>query len=231
MREPPSMNNEPSQPPPAQHPKAPGHRYPNYGYGYGYGYGEGYGGYPGYGPGDGDADSISPLKIQRFFRFLRTYWWVPVLTTLLLVGGALSYNFSRPPTYSSVARMWETEKLSLPQSGGFMGDAATYYGTQVELLRSPTMQALALRRLQASGTNAIPVGDDGKSLKVKLHITQAPKSSVFAIEAFCSNPEYAQAFLDAVTLEYVGTGRKSASRFLAAPTRPSRTRRRGWRRN
>jgi capsular exopolysaccharide synthesis family protein len=188
------MNNEPSQ-----QPKAPGHRYPNYGYGYGYG--EGYGGYPGYG--DGDADSVSPLKIQRFFRFLRTYWWVPILTMLLLVGGALSYNFSRPPTYSSVTRMWETEKLSLPQSGGFTGDAATYYGTQIELLRSPTMHELALKRLQASGTNAIPVGDDGKSLKVKLQITQAPKSSVFAIEAFCSNPEYARAFLDAVTAEYI----------------------------
>lgn len=199
MREPPSMNNEPSHQPPDQHPKAPGHRYPDYGYGYGYG--ESYGGYPGYG--DGDGESISPLKVQRFFRFLRTYWWVPILTTLLFVGGALGYNFSRPPTYTSVARMWETEKLRLPEGGGFTGDAATYYGTQIELLRSPTLQALALARLQSSGTNSIPVGDNNRPLKVKLQITQAPKSSVFAIEAFCSNPEYARAFLDAVTVEYI----------------------------
>jgi capsular exopolysaccharide synthesis family protein len=191
------MNNEPPQPPPAQHPKAPGHHYPAYGYGYG----EGYGGYPGYG--DGDADSVSPLKIQRFFRFLRTYWWVPILTMLLLVGGALLYNSWRPPTYTSVARMWETEKLSLSQGASFTGDAATYYGTQIELLRSETMQELALARLKSSGTNSIPLGDDNRPPKVKLQITQAPKSSVFAIEAFCSNPEYTRAFLDAVTVEYI----------------------------
>ena len=38
--------------------------------------------------GDGDAESVSPLKVQRFFRFLRAYWWLPILTMLLLVGAA-----------------------------------------------------------------------------------------------------------------------------------------------
>lgn len=197
MREPPSMNNEPPQPPPAQHPKASGHHYPAYGYGYG----EGYGGYPGYG--DGDADSVSPLKIQRFFRFLKTYWWVPILTMLMLFGGALIYNYFRPPIYTSVARLWETEKLNLSEGAAFTGDATTYSGTQIELLRSPTLRRLALGRLKSSGTNSIPVGDDNRPLNVKLQITQAPKSTVFAVEASCSNPEYVRVFLDAVTAEYI----------------------------
>ena len=69
------MNNDPSRQPPPQQPEAPRTHYPRPRYGYGYGYGHGYGGYPVYAAGDGDADSISPLKVQRFFRFLRTYWW------------------------------------------------------------------------------------------------------------------------------------------------------------
>jgi capsular exopolysaccharide synthesis family protein len=193
------MNNEHSNQPPAQQPNAPGHHAPAYGYGYGHGYG----GYPVYVAGDGDADSISPLKVQRFFRFLKAYWWAPILTTLLLVGGALFYNSWNPPTYTSVSRLWETEKLRLPEGAAFTGDASTYYGTQVELLRSVRMQEMALTRLQSSRTNIIPLGDDSKPLRVKLQITQAPKSSVFAIEASCSNPEYAQAFLSALTTEYV----------------------------
>ena len=176
------MNNEPSNtasghqangdrrdacPTPSQHSNAPGHQSPAYGYGYG----QGYGGYPGYATGDGDADSVSPLKVQRFFRFLRTYWWLPILTTLVLAGGALLYDSWSPPTYTSVARVWETEKLRLPEGAAFTGDASTYYGTQVELLRSVRMQEMSLARLQASRTNVIPIGDDSKPLRVKLQIT------------------------------------------------------------
>jgi capsular exopolysaccharide synthesis family protein len=196
----------------------PGPHYPPaYGYGYGYGYGHGYGGYPVYVAGDGDAESVSPLKVQRFFRFLRNYWWAPVLTTLLLAGGALFYNSWSPPTYTSVARVWETEKLRLPEGAAFTGDASTYYGTQIELLRSIRMQEMALARLQASRTNYIPLGDDAKPLRVKLQITQAPKSSVFAIEASCSNPEYAQSFLNALTTEYVEY-RRSIRKLVSGDT-------------
>jgi len=191
------VHNEPLNQPALQSPQPPEPRSPAYGYGHAYG------GYPVYVAGDGDDEAVSPLKVQRFFRFLLTYWWVPALTTLVLVGGALLYNSWSPPTYTSIARVWETEKLRLPEGAAFTGDAATYYGTQVELLRSVRMQEMALARLQSARTNFIPMGDEGKPLRVKLQITQAPKSSVFAIQASCSNPEYAQSFLDAVTVEYV----------------------------
>jgi uncharacterized protein involved in exopolysaccharide biosynthesis len=207
------MNNEPSNEAPAPHSQAPGHHAPAYGYGPGYGYG----GYPAYGAGDGDGESISPLKVQRFFRFLRTYWWLPILSMLVLVGGALLFNSWSPPTYTSVARLWETEKLRLPEGAAFTGDAATYYGTQVELLRSVRMQEMALARLQSSRTNVIPIGDDSKPLRVKLQITQVPKSSVFAIEASCSNPEYAQTFLNALSTEYVEY-RRSIRKLVSGDT-------------
>lgn len=218
------MDNQLSQQQPPPHRPAPPPYYPAYGNRYGYGYG----GYPVYLAGDGDAESVSPLKVQRFFRFLRAYWWAPILTTVCLVAVVLFYICWSPPTYTSVSRVWETEKLRLPEGAAFTGDASTYYGTQIELLRSVRMQEMALARLQASRTNYIPLGDDARPLNVKLQITQAPKSSVVAIEASCSNPDYAQAFLNALTTEYVGPGGTSASWFPATPYRPYRSKCCGW---
>src|SRR5207247_2863176 len=151
-------------------------------------------------PLEGEASSVSPLQVQRFFVFLKKYWWVPVLTVILSLGAAITYILCAPPTYVSIARMWETEKLRLPEGAAFTGDLQNYYGTQIELLRSVKMQQLALARLQAARTNTIPLGEDSKPLKVRLQVTQMPKSTVFAIESSCANPEYAQAFLNALTV-------------------------------
>jgi capsular exopolysaccharide synthesis family protein len=125
------------------------------------------------------------------------------MTLVLSLGVVLLYLAFAPPTYVSVARVWETEKLQVPGGAAFTGDLANYYGTQIELLRSSTMRQLALTRLQSSRTNTIPLGDDNKPLNVKLQVAQTPKSTVFAIQAACSNPEFAQAFLNALTVEYV----------------------------
>ncbi len=159
--------------------------------------------YPMMVPLEAEASSVSPLQVQRFFVFLKKYWWVPVLTVILSVGAAITYIVWAPPTYVSVARMWETEKLRLPEGAAFTGDLQNYYGTQIELLRSIKIQQLALARLQAARTNSIPLGEDNKPLKVKLQVAQMPKSTVFAIEASCASPEYAQTFLNALTVEYL----------------------------
>ena len=65
------------------------------------------------------------------------------------------------------------------------------------------MRQLTLARLQAAGTNTVPLGKDGKPLGVKLKVTQAPKSSVFVVEASSSNPAYTQAYLDSLMNEYL----------------------------
>jgi capsular exopolysaccharide synthesis family protein len=65
------------------------------------------------------------------------------------------------------------------------------------------MRQLTLARLQAAGTNTVPLGKDGKPLEVKLKVTQAPKSSVFVVQASSSNPAYTQAYLDSLMNEYL----------------------------
>ena len=128
---------------------------------------------------------------------------MPVLTLTLALGAASVYILLAPPTFVSKAAMWETEKMRLPEGALFTEDPQNYLGTQTELLRSGRMRQLTLARLQAAGTNAVPQGKDGKPLGVKLKVTQAPKSSVFVVEASSSNPAYTQAYLDSLMNEYL----------------------------
>src|SRR5664280_2591409 len=145
----------------------------------------------------------SPFRIQKVIPFLRKYWWVPVLTLTLALGAAIVWFLLAPPTFVSSAAMWETEKMRLPEGALFTEDPQNYLGTQTELLRSGRMRQLTLTRLQAVGTNTVPLGKDGKPLDVKLKVTQAPKSSVFVVEASSSDPAYTQAYLDSLMNEYL----------------------------
>ena len=155
---------------------------------------------------DSPEDYSAPapaFQIRKFLVVLRKHWWVPVLTLTLALGAAIVYFLLAPPTFVSSAAMWETEKMRLPEGALFTEDPQNYLGTQTELLRSGRMRQLTLARLQAAGTNTVPVGKDGKPLGVKLKVTQAPKSSVFVVEASSSNPAYTQAYLDSLMNEYL----------------------------
>jgi capsular exopolysaccharide synthesis family protein len=143
------------------------------------------------------------FHVRKFIAFLRKYWWVPVLTLTLGLGAAIAYFLLAPPNFVSSAAMWETEKMRLPEGALFTEDPQNYLGTQTELLRSGRMRQLTLARLQTAGTNTVPLGKDGKPLGVKLKVTQAPKSSVFVVEASSSNPAYTQAYLDSLMNEYL----------------------------
>ncbi|HUD47640.1 MAG TPA: polysaccharide biosynthesis tyrosine autokinase [Candidatus Baltobacteraceae bacterium] len=140
---------------------------------------------------------------RRFFVFLKRYWWIPTLTLLLSIGGAIAYIVWAPPVYVSQAIMWETEKLHLSEGALFTDDAQTYIGTQIELLKSGKMWQQAIERLEASGTNNVPLDKDGAPLDITLKFTEAPRSSVFAITASSANQAFSQRFLDALMAEYI----------------------------
>lgn len=156
-----------------------------------------------YGRLDDNPANQSAGRARRRLAFFRRYWWLPVLTLLAALGGAIAYLRVMPPTFVSQARLWETEKLRLPEGAAFSEDVQNYYGTQIELLRSENMAQGALARLQASGTNAIPRSKDGRALPVELRATQSPRSTVFVLQASSSDATYAQSFLNALLQEYL----------------------------
>ena len=167
------------------------------------------------GPMDDSAAPASSFRVQRLLAFLLKYWWVPFLTLALGLGAGIALVLSKPPTFVSTARMWETVKLHLPEGSLFAEDVQNFLGTQTELLQSAALRDLALARLKASGTNVVvPVGKDGEALPVLVRVTGSAKSSVFVLEAVSSVAAYTQAYLDAlmnVYLEYKRNIRKVVS--------------------
>lgn len=128
----------------------------------------------------GPMDSFGPPRsrfhLGKFLAFLREFWWVPVATLTLSLAGAVTWIFFAPPTFVSTASMWETEKLRLPEGAVFTEDQQTYLGTQTELLRSAHLRELALARLQASGTNVVPLDKNGKPPKWSSRSSRRPRA-------------------------------------------------------
>ena len=166
---------------------------------------------------DDDPFNLPPGHSRRRMAFLRRYWWIPALTLVTALGAALGYLRVMPPTFVSEARLWETEKLRLPEGAAFSEDAQNYYGTQIELLRSQNMARGSLTRLQASGTNAVPRDKDGKVLPVELRVTQSPRSTVFVVQAFSADAAYTQNFLNALLEEYLAY-RKNIRKVVSGDT-------------
>jgi uncharacterized protein involved in exopolysaccharide biosynthesis len=167
-----------------------------------------------FGAPDEFADPASPIRIKRFLAFLLRLWWVPVLTLVLALAGAAAFIIWKPPTFISSGRMWETVKLNLPGGTMFSEDIQNFLGTQAELLKSARLQELTLASLRAASTNALPTEKDGRPLKVKIQIIQAPKSTVFDLLATSSDPAYATAYLNSLMnqyLEYKKSVRKEVS--------------------
>lgn len=160
------------------------------------------------------VEASSRLNLPRLLTFLRSFWWVPVLTLLLAVGGVAAYVWKIPPTYISRSLMWETVKLRLPDGNLFSEDVQNFLGTQTELLKSRTLRDLAIDRLKITSTNPVPLGPDQEPLPVDIRVAGASKSSVFRIEAVTADPAYARSYLDAlmtVFLEYKQNIRRSVS--------------------
>jgi succinoglycan biosynthesis transport protein ExoP len=161
-------------------------------------------GYPGSGQAEEQAPPSTRFSPRRLLFFLRKYWWIPLVTLILTFGVAAAYvRYKMVPNFVSMATMWETEKLQLPEGASFTEDLQNYFGTQMELLQNAGMERRVIARLQAANNNAIPIGEDGKPLKVKISTSQTPKSTIFTIMAVSSNPAYTQAYLDALLNEYL----------------------------
>jgi polysaccharide biosynthesis transport protein len=168
------------------------------------------------GPMDETPSSDSPIRVRRLLAFLLKYWWVPTLTLMLGVGATVLYLRHAAPTFVSSASMWEMEKLRMPNGGEFTGDMQNYLGTQIELLRSPEMEGMAIDRLKKDGTNKIPRDAEGRRIPVQLFVAQVPKSEILEVEAGSTDAVFSQVYLNALLDEYLDfkqTIRNSRSEF------------------
>jgi Mrp family chromosome partitioning ATPase/uncharacterized protein involved in exopolysaccharide biosynthesis len=163
-------------------------------------------------PGEPDFESLvgaeeetaptSAMPVQRFLLFLLRYWWVPLVTMALALVAAGACVWRQPPTYVSTGVMWETEQLRMGDMG-FAKELQSFFGTEAELLKSPAMLDKASEILRSAGTNGPLAANAAAAFKMKVQVTQVPKSTVFEVVAVGPEPAYTQAFLEALMNEYL----------------------------
>lgn len=143
-------------------------------------------------------------KLHRYRALVKRRWYVPVLT--VAVGLCVqSYRFAQTrPTYISSGKLIISPRLSLPENA-VVGDESTYFiGTQLELMQSAEVRARARARVQAIKPDLTPV-------PVTLSAYQTPRTSIFTLQASGAEPNYTQAFLDAVMEEYISRRKETRS--------------------
>ena len=116
-----------------------------------------------------NAAPAPKFRPQKAIFFLRKFWWIPLITLTLSGSVAVIIFFTTPPIFVSYGRLYETEKLRLPDGAAFTGDGDKYLGTQSELLSSGFMRALTVTRLKSVGTNEIILDKDGNPIGVDIN--------------------------------------------------------------
>ena len=135
-------------------------------------------------------------RLHRYKALLLRRWWIPLLTVCLglFVGAWMIYQ--APNAFLSSSKMMVAGKLNLAQNAVYSEDSNNFYGTQIQLMQSDEVRSGAEALVRAAHPEFAPV-------KVKLEVTQRPRTSIFELEAVGTAPDYTQAYLNAVMQKYL----------------------------
>lgn len=148
---------------------------------------------------------------RRYLSYLRERWWVVLLCLALALGGILALETVRAPSYTSYAELYASDEVQLSVANLFNEESQTYYGTQIELLKSPKLQNAALDQ-SGYGSKA------GEKLPM-LEVTRPQNTALLQVRATTSDPVLTQRFLQALIdgyLAYKKEIRRSTSEDIVA---------------
>lgn len=143
-------------------------------------------------------------KLHRYRALVKRRWYVPLLT--ISVGVCIqSYRFAQiQPNYISSGKLIVSPRMFLPENAVVSDESANFIGTQLELMQSAEVRNRARARVQALKPDLAPI-------PVALTAYQQPRTSIFTLQASGSEPNYTQAFLDAVMEEYISRRKETRS--------------------
>lgn len=142
-------------------------------------------------------------RTARFFNHLHRYknlarrrWWVLPITLALGIGIKVCLILTSAPMFVSVGQMTVSVKLQISGGSVYSEEVSQFLGTQVAYMKSAIVLNRAVDRVRALKPN-LPYSP------VKLQISVLPKTTIFNLQAFGTDPEYTRAYLDACMEEYM----------------------------
>ncbi len=138
---------------------------------------------------------------RRFLSYLRERWWVLLTCMVLLVGAILTFETFRSETYESYAQLLVGD-VQVNMANLFTEDPLNYFGTQIELLKSPRLQSEAMRKA------GVQLSGDERNF-VKLQVARPMSTSILQLMATGADPVQTQGFLQALIEEYLSFKKES----------------------
>jgi len=135
---------------------------------------------------------------------LKKFWWVFLITVSLGIGFQAYRELKREPRYISQARMIVSGRVALPEGAIYTEELSNFFGTQIALMKSTRVQKRAGDRVKALNPSIIPA-------PVLLSAALMQDTSIFILTAEGLQPDYTQAFLDAILQEYMNFRREMRS--------------------
>src|SRR5438067_5353904 len=145
------------------------------------------------------STSWSATFITRLHRYKALFlrrWWIPVLTICLGLFVEAFLIYQTPPSYQSTSKMMLAGKLNIAQGAVYSEDSVNFYGTQIQLMQSAEVRHSSESLVRSSHPELQPV-------PVEIFVIQKPRTSIFDLSAVGSEPQYTQAYLNAVMQKYL----------------------------
>jgi polysaccharide biosynthesis transport protein len=140
---------------------------------------------------------------RRYLSYLRERWWVVVAGVALMVSVMLVYETLREEKFVSIAQIYLSGGVQVNGLAGLLNqEDMTYYGTQVELLRSARLQEAAYQK------SGIILNPDKKN-PYAIDVFQPVKTSILQLQATGPDPTLTQRLLQALVDEYLAYKRET----------------------
>ena len=134
-------------------------------------------------------------RLNRFKNLLASKWWIPLITLAVGLGVEGTLWRLEKPLFVSVGQMIMGIKIAVTEASVYSEELRDFMGTQQALMQSSTVRKRAQDRVAAAKPD-LPT-------TVTLKVVQIPKTTIFVLQATGEDPEYAQAFLQALMEEFV----------------------------
>ncbi len=136
------------------------------------------------------------VRLYRWKTLLRRRWWVLLLTASIGLSVEAYFVSQDKPMYTSMAKMWVSGKVQLPEGRMYQEELQNFFGTQMELMKSEILRNRAISRLKLLKPNLA-------ENPVNLNVVLTPRTAVFRLQASGSEPVYTREFLQAIMDEYL----------------------------
>jgi capsular exopolysaccharide synthesis family protein len=142
--------------------------------------------------------------MHRYKVLIRRRWWVILITTALAFCFGAYQVLRLAPVYVSTSRMILTGRVAISMGNLYNEEMGQFFGTQQMLMQGLEVRRRAHERVRVLRPELTRTEPGFSALVI-------PKANIFQLQAEGPDPEYTQAFLNALMDEYVKYRREQRS--------------------